>query len=38
MTLKKLTAQIVRVPMPVVVPSALIAELAMEKVVERLND
>ncbi|MEX1761210.1 hypothetical protein WMQ20_32040, partial [Escherichia coli] len=31
-------AQIVRVPMPVVVPSALIAELAMEKAVERLND
>lgn len=31
-------AQIIRVPMPVVVPSASIAELAMEKAVERLND
>ena len=34
----RVRAQIVRVPMPVVVPSALIAELAMEKAVERLND
>ena len=34
----RLRTQIVRVPMPVVVPSALIAELTMEKAIERLND
>lgn len=34
----KLRAQIIHVPMPVVVPSALIAELTMEKAIERLND
>ena len=34
----RLRALIIRVPMPVVVPSALIAELTMEKAIERLND
>lgn len=33
----RLRALIIRVPMPVVVPSALIAELTMEKAIERLN-
>ena len=33
----RLRALIIRVPMPVAVPSALIAELTMEKAIERLN-